>query len=77
MIVPLIMAAIFSASNGRFKIPFIDALFMCISAGTRTGLTTIDLSSMSVWQQAIIVVLEFIGNQVRCSTVAVGARRLT
>ncbi|EED81002.1 predicted protein [Postia placenta Mad-698-R] len=64
MIVPLITAAIFSASNGRFKIPFIDALFMCISAGTGTGLTTIDLSSMSVWQQAIIVVLGFIGNQV-------------
>lgn len=77
MIVPLTMAAIFSASNGRFRIPFIDALFMCISAGTGTGLTTVDLSSTTGWQQAIIVVLEFIGNQVRCSTVTIDARRLT
>ena len=61
---PLILAAIFTASNGRFKIAFIDALYVCISAVTGTGLTTIDLSSLTAWQQTILVILEITGNQV-------------
>ena len=61
---PTVLAGIFVASNGRFKIAYIDALFVCISAATGTGLTTIDLSSLTAWQQTILVILEITGNQV-------------
>lgn len=42
-----------------------DSLFICVSAVTGTGLATVDLSSLTAWQQAIIVILELTGNQVR------------
>ena len=45
---------------------FVDALFICISAATGTGLVTVDLSSLTAWQQVILVILEFVGNPVCC-----------
>lgn len=64
ILIPLLFALIFWASNGKFKIKFVDALYVCVSAVTGTGLTTIDLSSLTAWQQVIIVFLELVGNQV-------------
>ncbi|KAJ3551624.1 hypothetical protein NM688_g4595 [Phlebia brevispora] len=66
ILIPLFSALIFWASNGRFYIRYIDALFVCISAATGTGLSTIDLSSLTAWQQTIIVLLEIAGNQASC-----------
>ncbi|CAL1696758.1 unnamed protein product [Somion occarium] len=62
LIVPLISAVIFWAANGRFHIPFIDALFLCYSALTVTGLSTINLSTCTAFQQAILFFLMCIGN---------------
>ncbi len=62
--VPLIGATILFASNGEFPVRFIDALFICVSGATGSGLVTVDLSSLTVWQQVILVILELVGNQV-------------
>ncbi|KZT12182.1 TrkH-domain-containing protein [Laetiporus sulphureus 93-53] len=76
ILMPFVLASIFYASNGRYKIKFIDALFVCVSAATGTGLVTFDLSSTTAWQQAILVMLELFGNQVFVSWVVVLVRRL-
>ncbi|KAI0697181.1 cation transport protein-domain-containing protein [Cytidiella melzeri] len=60
--VPLISAAIFYAANGQFHISFVDALFLCYSAVTVTGLATVNLSTLTVLQQAILFLLMAVGN---------------
>ncbi|KAI0719098.1 TrkH-domain-containing protein [Cerioporus squamosus] len=59
---PLVAAGIFYGVNGEFQIPFIDALFLCYSALTVTGLSTVNLSTLTVFQQVILLVLMAIGN---------------
>jgi Trk-type K+ transport system membrane component len=54
--VPLIWSGIFYASNGRTHIAYIDALFNSVSAFCVCGLATIDLSSLTPWQQAILFI---------------------
>lgn len=56
-VIPLIFAGIFYASNGRFHISFLDSLFLCYSAMTVTGLSTINLSTLTTWQQFILYFL--------------------
>ncbi|KAH0588815.1 hypothetical protein H2248_004615 [Termitomyces sp. 'cryptogamus'] len=72
---PLIFSAIFYASNGRYHIPYIDALFNCISAMTVCGLTTVNLSMLTGWQQTILFILMCLGNPVLVSWVVVLQRR--
>lgn len=62
--VPLIFSAIFYASNGDNYVSYTDALFICVSSATVTGLTTIDLSSLTSWQQFLTFVLMFFGSPV-------------
>ncbi|KAJ3808222.1 cation transport protein-domain-containing protein [Lentinula lateritia] len=62
---PLIFSAIFYASNGRYKISYIDALFNCVSAMTVCGLATLDLSSLTPWQQVILFTQMCLGSPVR------------
>lgn len=62
---PLIASAIFYASNGEFHINYIDALYNCVSAVTVCGLATIDLSSLTPWQQVILFFLMCLGSPVR------------
>lgn len=52
--IPLIFSGIFYASNGRYHVSYVDALFLCYSAMTVTGLSTVDLSTTTGWQQAIL-----------------------
>lgn len=72
-VLPLVFAAIFYASNTRFHVPFIDAMFLCYSAMTVTGeyllvsdpnnveshpgLSTVNLSAVTSWQQIILFIL--------------------
>jgi hypothetical protein len=51
---PLIWSAIFWAANGRYPVEYIDALFLCFSAQTVTGLSSVNLSSLTGFQQAIL-----------------------
>jgi hypothetical protein len=57
IITPLIASVIFWACNGRFHIDYVDALFLCYSAMTVTGLATVKLSTCTSWQQVILYVL--------------------
>ncbi|KAI0671153.1 TrkH-domain-containing protein [Trametes maxima] len=72
---PLLGATILWASNGVFPVKFIDALYICVSGATGTGLVTVDLSSLTIWQQVIMVILEIIGNQAFVAWVVVLVRR--
>ena len=65
IVTPLVLAAIAYASNGRFPARYVDLLFCCVSAMTGTGLATLDLSALTAWQQAILVVLQLVGSPVR------------
>ena len=62
---PLIFSAIFYASNGHVHIAYIDALFNSVSAITVCGLATVNLSTLTNWQQVILFFLMCIGNPVR------------
>ncbi|PIL35135.1 transporter [Ganoderma sinense ZZ0214-1] len=75
IIIPLIGSLILWGSNGEFPVNFVDALFICVSAATGTGLVTVDLSSLTVWQQVILVILELVGNQAFVAWAVVIVRR--
>ncbi|KAF9040138.1 hypothetical protein BJ165DRAFT_360523 [Panaeolus papilionaceus] len=59
--IPLIFSGIFFASNGRYHISFLDSMFLCYSAMTVTGLSTVNLSTLT-WQQVIMYFLMIIGD---------------
>ena len=61
---PLLISVIFYASNGRYKISYIDSLFNCVSAMTVCGLATVDLSSLTPFQQSLLFFQMCIGNPV-------------
>ncbi|KAF5352975.1 hypothetical protein D9758_007968 [Tetrapyrgos nigripes] len=60
--IPLITSAIFWGCNGRFKVSYLDSLFLCYSAMTVTGLSTVNLSTLTAWQQVILYLLMMIGD---------------
>ena len=62
---PLIFSGIFYASNGEFHITYIDSLYNCVSAVTVCGLATVDLSSLTAWQQVILFLQMCVGSPVR------------
>lgn len=58
-LVPLVVSAIFWASNGpseENQIAYIDALFMVTSAMTVTGLNSVEFQRITLWQQVILFV---------------------
>ena len=61
--------------EAKFKLRYIDALFLCTSAMTNTGLNTVNLSSITAFQQSVLFVLILIGNITVVSTVTVAVRR--
>ena len=63
-VIPLIFSAIFYASNGRYHVAFIDALFNCFSSMCVCGLVTVNLSSLTKWQQVILFIQMQIGHPV-------------
>ncbi|KAH9073448.1 cation transport protein-domain-containing protein [Lactarius deliciosus] len=75
MLLPIVSAGVLVASNGRFYINYTDALFVCVSGMTGTGLATIDLSSLTAWQQVIIVLVSLVGSPVFVSLVTVYFRK--
>ncbi|KIJ40257.1 hypothetical protein M422DRAFT_32310 [Sphaerobolus stellatus SS14] len=61
-LIPLIASGVFYACNGQFRVNYIDSLFLCYSAMTVTGLSTINLSTTTAWQQVILYLLMGIGD---------------
>jgi Trk-type K+ transport system membrane component len=56
------MAANPSASSGGFVTDYLDALFMCFSAMTVTGLNVISVSQTRPAQQAFLLILMILGD---------------
>lgn len=52
------------ACNTEYHIAYIDCLFCCMSAMTVTGLATVDLSTLSPFQQVILFLQMIIGSLV-------------
>ncbi|KAJ7668683.1 cation transport protein-domain-containing protein [Mycena polygramma] len=72
---PLTFSGIFFASNGQYRVSYIDALYNCVSAMTVCGLATVDLSSLTAWQQVILFVQMCLGSPVVVSWVMVYLRK--
>ncbi|TFK37547.1 potassium transporter [Crucibulum laeve] len=73
--IPLICSGIFFACNGRFHISYVDSLFLCYSAMTVTGLSTINLSTITVWQQVMLYILMMLGDITTVSWLMVLVRK--
>jgi Trk-type K+ transport system membrane component len=61
--------------SGDTRISYINALFLCCSAMTSTGLNTVNLGSLKAFQQAVLCVLLVIRNLIFVSTFIVLIRR--
>ncbi|KAI0645210.1 cation transport protein-domain-containing protein [Trametes meyenii] len=72
---PLIFSGIFYAANGRYHIDYIDCLFNCVSAMTVCGLATVDLSSLTPFQQVLLFIQMCLGSPVVVSWTMVYIRR--
>ncbi|KAL0950517.1 hypothetical protein HGRIS_007326 [Hohenbuehelia grisea] len=72
---PLVFSAVFYASNGQNHIPYIDALFNCISAMSVCGLATVDMSRLTPWQQTILFLQMCIGSPIVGAWLMVYIRR--
>ncbi|KAG8907173.1 low affinity potassium transporter [Tulasnella sp. 403] len=72
---PLIWSGIFYAANGQYHVAYVDSLFLCVSAMTVTGLSTVNLSTLTGFQQAILFGLMIIGNYTVVSLVMVLVRK--
>ncbi|SJL08592.1 uncharacterized protein ARMOST_11958 [Armillaria ostoyae] len=73
--IPLVSSGIFYGCNGRFHISFLDSLFLCYSAMTVTGLSTVNLSTLTAWQQAMLFLLMMIGDITTVSWIMVLVRK--
>ncbi|KAG7447155.1 TrkH-domain-containing protein [Guyanagaster necrorhizus] len=73
--IPLISSGIFYGCNGRFRISFLDSLFLCYSSMTVTGLSTVDLSTLTVWQQVMLFLLMMVGDITTVSWIMVLVRK--
>jgi Trk-type K+ transport system membrane component len=60
------MAANPSSASGQFVTTYIDALFMCFSAMTVCGLSTVSVSALQPAQQAFLFILMIFGDIVSC-----------
>lgn len=62
--IPLIFSGIFYACNTTYHIKYVDCLFLCVSSMCVTGLATVDLSSLSTFQQFLMYFQMLIGSLV-------------
>ncbi|OBZ69496.1 hypothetical protein A0H81_10410 [Grifola frondosa] len=72
---PLIFSGILFACNGEFPIAYIDCLYNCVSAMTVCGLTTVNLSSLTPFQQVLLFIQMCLGSPVLVAWVMVYIRR--
>ncbi|KAI6014220.1 cation transport protein-domain-containing protein [Pisolithus microcarpus] len=72
---PLVASAVLYASNGKYPISYVDALFNSVSAMTVCGLSTVNLSSLTPWQQVILFLQMCFGSPVLVSWSMVFMRR--
>ncbi|CAD6573172.1 MAG: hypothetical protein ASARMPRED_005922 [Alectoria sarmentosa] len=62
-------------AEALFRLRYIDAIFLCASAMTNTGLNTVNLSDITGFQQSILCVLILLGNLTIIANVTIWIRR--
>ncbi|KAH8906239.1 TrkH-domain-containing protein [Coniochaeta sp. PMI_546] len=76
IVIPLIASVIFwGSSNPAYSISYVDSLYLVTSAMTEAGLNTVNLSTMTTWQQIILFLLIMIGSTIWVSIATVLARK--
>lgn len=76
MVTCMIASVIFwGASTGPTDVKYIDALFLCVSAMTLSGLGSINLSIINTFQQIMLFVLIMIGSAIFVSAFVVHLRK--
>ncbi|KAG8880238.1 low affinity potassium transporter [Tulasnella sp. 332] len=76
VLAPLIAAVIFwKSSDPNYPVNFIDSLFITVTHITNTGLTTINLSPLTQWQQAMLFIIMVIGDPIAVSWLMVYVRK--
>ncbi|GAA5992419.1 hypothetical protein JCM11641_002901 [Rhodosporidiobolus odoratus] len=76
--IPLVFSGIFYASNGPSEanqIPYTDALFMVVSAMTVTGLNSVLMARLTLWQTVILFFMMTIGSTSFVSIIVIVIRR--
>ncbi|KAK0186193.1 potassium transporter [Armillaria mellea] len=73
--IPLLFSGIFYAFNGEFHINYLDSLFLCYSAMSLTGLSTVNLSTLSLSQQVMLYLLMLMGDITTGSWIMVLVRK--
>ena len=56
-------------------IDYVDCWFLAVSAMTITGLSTVPISKLTLWQQVLLFILTVLGNMITVSVMMVGLRR--
>ncbi|OCT44329.1 putative potassium transporter [Cladophialophora carrionii] len=65
----LVASLIFWGSSTPAKsVPYIDSLFLCVSAMTEAGLNTVNLSELNTWQQILLFLLIIFGSAIFVSS---------
>ena len=62
-------------TEASFKLRYIDAIFLCTSSMTNTGLNTVNLNDLTGFQQSILFVLALIGNVTVTANATIWIRR--
>ncbi len=76
VVVCLLSSVVFWASSSpRGGISYVDSLFVVVSAMTEAGLNTVNLSTMTTWQQTMLFLLILFGSTIWVSIWTVVARR--
>lgn len=76
VLTPFITSAIMYGSNTKdYHLPYIDCLFLCVSSITVTGLVSVPVSNLTLWQQIILFVHMCTGNLIVVSMTMVLVRR--
>jgi len=75
IIMPLLFSIIFYFSNGQYHISYVDSLFLCVTSIAVCGLATVDLSTLTPFQQALLFIQMFIGSPIIVSLVVVQSRK--
>jgi len=72
----LVTSLIFwGSSNPKQSVSYVDSLFLVVSAMTEAGLNTVNLSSITTWQQVLLWLLIIIGSTIWVSIWTVVARK--
>ncbi|KAM3511576.1 hypothetical protein MY11210_004794 [Beauveria gryllotalpidicola] len=76
VVVCLLSSAVFWASSSPHgRISYVDSLFVVVSAMTKTGLNTVNLSTMTTWQQTMLFLLIMFGSTIWVSICTILARK--